>query len=173
MVCSDVKKNSTFTQNIVTCQPKSCGVTLHSKSSSRLHSWLRTHPRRKMSLTRCCSGHEDDCFQPSHASLEPVFAIYLEIQVDEKLTINGVNRAHYTESFAYTSLENTKSYCRSHCWLQKRPSEVSLTVQYKQKRQAAFSHHTPHFLRIRYVRWDYALITILPRALGTEVLFPR
>ena len=61
------------------------------------------------------------------AGAEPVFAFYLEDQVDEKLTINGVNRAHYTENFAYTSLENTKNYCRSHCWLQERPNEVSLT----------------------------------------------
>ena len=58
---------------------------------------------------------------------EPVFAFHLENQVDEKLTINGVNSAHYTENFAYTSLESTKSYCRSHCWLQNRPNEVSLT----------------------------------------------
>ena len=53
------------------------------------------------------------------AGAEPVFAFYLENQVDEKLTINGVNRTHYTENFAYTCLESTKSYCRSHCWLQK------------------------------------------------------
>ena len=39
----------------------------------------------------------------------------------------------------------------------------------KQEMQAAFSRHTPHLLRIKFVRWDYALITILPRALGTEV----
>ena len=61
------------------------------------------------------------------AGAEPVFAFYLENQVDGKLTINGVNRAHYTENFAYTSLESTKNDCRSHCWLQKRPNEVSLT----------------------------------------------
>ena len=86
-----------------------------------------TSQTQKCHLHGAVQVHEGDCFQPSHTSLEPVFALYLEIQVDEKLTINGVNRAHYTESFAYTSLENTKSYCRSHCWLQKRPSEVSLT----------------------------------------------
>ena len=106
---------------------------------------------------------------------EPVFALYLEIQVDEKLTINGVNRAHCTESFAYTSLENTKSYCCRTAGFRKDQVRCHRhnAIQYKQKRQAAFSHHTPHFLRIRYVRWDYAMITILPRALGTEVLFPR
>ena len=62
-----------------------------------------------------------------NAGAEPVFAFYLEDQVDEKLTINGVNSAHYTEDFAYTNLESTKSCCRSHCWLQNRPNEVSLT----------------------------------------------
>ena len=61
------------------------------------------------------------------AGAEPVFAFYLENQVDGKLTINGVNRAHYTENFAYTNLESTKNDCRSHCWLQERPNEVSLT----------------------------------------------
>ena len=30
-----------------------------------------------------------------NAGAEPVFAFYLENQVDEKLTINGVNSAHY------------------------------------------------------------------------------
>ena len=39
---------------------------------------------------------------------EPVFAFYLENQVDEKLTINGFNKAHYTEDFAYTSLERNE-----------------------------------------------------------------
>ena len=43
----------------------------------------------------------------------------------------------------------------------------------QQEVQAAFSHHTPHFLKIEFIRWDSDLITILPRALGTEVLFPR
>ena len=62
-----------------------------------------------------------------NAGAEPVFAFYLEDQVDEKLTINGVNSAHYTENFACTRLENTKNYYRSHCWLQNRPDEVSLT----------------------------------------------
>ena len=45
-----------------------------------------------------------------NAGAKPVFAFYFEDQVDEKLTINGVNSAHYTENFAYTSLESTKSY---------------------------------------------------------------
>ena len=31
----------------------------------------------------------------------------------------------------------------------------------------------PHFLKIRFDRWDYALFTILPRALGTEVFRGR
>ena len=39
---------------------------------------------------------------------EPVFAFYLENQVDEKLTIHGVNKVHYTEDFAYTSLERNE-----------------------------------------------------------------
>ena len=43
-----------------------------------------------------------------NAGAEPVFAFYLENQVDEKLTINGVNKAHYTEDFAYTSLERNE-----------------------------------------------------------------
>ena len=32
-----------------------------------------------------------------NAGAEHVFAFYLEGQVDEKLTINGVNSAHYTK----------------------------------------------------------------------------
>ena len=61
-----------------------------------------------------------------NAGAEPVFAFYLENQVDGKLTINDVNRAHNRKNFAYTSLESTKN-CRSHCWLQRRPNEVPLT----------------------------------------------
>ena len=41
------------------------------------------------------------------AGAEPVFAFYLENQVDDKLTIGGVNSAHYTRDFAYTNLEST------------------------------------------------------------------
>ena len=41
------------------------------------------------------------------AGAEPVFAFYLENQVDDKLTIGGVNSAHYTGDFAYTNLEST------------------------------------------------------------------
>ena len=41
------------------------------------------------------------------AGVEPVFAFYLGNQVDEKLTIGGVNSAHYTGDFAYTNLEST------------------------------------------------------------------
>ena len=41
------------------------------------------------------------------AGAEPVFAFYLENQVDDKLTIGGVNSAHYTGDFAYTNLECT------------------------------------------------------------------
>ena len=87
---------------------------------------------------------------------ETVFAFYLEDQVDKKLAINGVNSAH--------------------CWLQRRPNAVSLTrccssASRKGRLLSAITRLI--FLRIRYVRWDYAMITILPRALGTEVLFPR
>ena len=39
---------------------------------------------------------------------EPVFAFYLGHQVDDKLTIHGVNKVHYTEDFAYTSLERNE-----------------------------------------------------------------
>ena len=39
----------------------------------------------------------------------------------------------------------------------------------KQEVQTAFNHHEPLFLKFSFVRWNYALVTILPRALGTEV----
>ena len=39
------------------------------------------------------------------AGAEPVFAFYLGNQVDKKLTIGGVNSAHYTRDFAYTKIE--------------------------------------------------------------------
>ena len=41
------------------------------------------------------------------AGAEPVFAFYLENQVNEELAIGGVTSAHYTGDFAYTNLEST------------------------------------------------------------------
>ena len=108
-----IKKNSTFTQNIVTCRAEVlwCDASQQEFLSFALMA-SNTSQTQKCHLHGAVQVHEGDCFQPSLTLLEPVFALYLDIQVDEKLTINGVNRAHYTESFAYTSLENTKSYCR-------------------------------------------------------------
>ena len=42
-------------------------------------------------------------------------------------------------------------------------------VQVWQEMQTAFNRHTPLLLKVRFDRWSYALITVLPRALGTEV----
>ena len=94
-VCSDIKRRVHSHRTSWPVEPKFLWCKLHSKNSSRSHSWLQTHPRRK----------------------------------------NVID---------------------------------TMLFKCKQRRQAAFSHHTPHFLRIDFVRWNYALITILPRALGTE-----
>ena len=57
MVCSDIKEKHIHTEHHDLSSRSSCGVKLHSKNGSRLHSWLRTHPRRKnlidMMLLRC------------------------------------------------------------------------------------------------------------------------
>ena len=60
------------------------------------------------------------------AGAEHVFAFYLEDHVDVKLTINGVEK-RALHKVAHKNLKSTKSYGRSHCWLQNEPKSVSLT----------------------------------------------
>ena len=80
--------------------------------------------------------HKDGVRTPEtglvNAGAEPLFAFYLVEQIYEKLTIDGVNSAHYTVNFG--SVIDT------------------MLFKCKQERQAALSHHMPHFLRIKVVR---------------------
>ena len=95
------------------------------------------------------------------AGAKPVFAFYLEGQVNEKLTISDVNSAHYTGDMALASQQAKFSVIDT------------MLFQVKKGNAGCFQPSHASFPQIRYVRWDYAMITILPRALGTEVLFPR
>ena len=78
--------------------------------------------------------------------LAPVFAFYLGNQVNEELTIGGVTSAHSTGDFAYTNLESTKSCCRSHCWLQNKPTDVIDTMLFKCNRKCRLLSAITHLI---------------------------
>ena len=99
-----------------------------------------------------------------NAGAEPVFAFYLENQVDhqwcQQRALHGKLRVHELRehqellSFALLASEQAK-------W------SVINTMLFKcDRNEAAFNRHTPHFLKIKFVRWRLCLVHNPPASIG-------